>query len=322
MPTKPATRDYHPARVERSATSPATRRPRKTASRIVLPKNKTNIDLEVEGRLVKLTNLGKLFWPKLGITKRDLLQYYADVTPYLLPHLTDRAMVMKRYPNGAAGEFFFMKRAPSPRPEWIELCHIQHSSGNVIDFPMIQDLPSLLWVINLGCIDLNQWYARCDDVDRPDYVHFDLDPGDASFDRVRECGLIVRDALESLKMKPLVKTSGSKGLHVYVPIVRGPKQKTVWTFAKALAVALASRTPALMTSEYRKEKRPKGRVLVDYNQNRWGSTLASIYSVRPTPLATVSTPLEWSEVSRGVRIEDFRLDNVRDRVAEVGDLWK
>jgi len=188
---------------------------------------------------------------------------------------------------------------------------------------VIDDMPSLLWVINLGCIDLNQWYARCDDVDRPDYVHFDLDPGPgATFDHVRESALIVRDALEGLKMKPLVKTSGSRGMHVYVPIVRGPEQKIVWTFAKALAVTLASRNPALMTAEYRKEKRPRGRVLVDYNQNRWGSTLASIYSVRPTPLATVSTPLQWAEVARGAGIEDFRLDNVRERISKVGDLWK
>jgi bifunctional non-homologous end joining protein LigD len=232
-------------------------------------------------------------------------------------------MVMKRYPHGWAGEFFFMKRAPVPRPDWIRTCTVFHGSGNVIDFPVIDDVPSLLWVINLGCIDLNQWYARCDDVDRPDYVHFDLDPGPgATFDQVRECALVVRDALESLKMKPLVKTSGSKGIHIYVPIVRGPVQKAVWEFAKALAVTLAKQHPALMTSEYRKEKRPKGRVLVDYNQNRWGSTLASIYSVRPTPLATVSTPLEWNEVSRGARMEDFRLDNVRQRIAKIGDLWK
>jgi bifunctional non-homologous end joining protein LigD len=277
----------------------------------------------VDKREVRLTNLNKPFWPERGITKGMLIQYYADVAPVLLPHIRDRAMVMKRYPHGAASEPFFMKRAPVPRPEWIRICSIEHGSGNVIDFPVIDDMASLLWVINLGCIDLNQWYARCDDVDRPDYVHFDLDPGPgATFDHVRESALIVRDALEALKMKPLVKTSGSRGMHVYVPIVRGPEQKIVWTFAKALAVTLASRNPALMTAEYRKEKRPRGRVLVDYNQNRWGSTLASIYSVRPTPLATVSTPLQWAEVARGAGIEDFRLDNVRERISKVGDLWK
>ena len=294
----------------------------KAVPRIKIPET-GDIKLVVEKREVRLTNLQKPFWPERGITKGMLIQYYADVAPVLLPHIRDRAMVMKRYPHGWAGEFFFMKRAPVPRPDWIRTCTVFHGSGNVIDFPVIDDVSSLLWVINLGCIDLNQWYARCDDVDRPDYVHFDLDPGQgATFDQVRECALAVRDALESLKMKPLVKTSGSKGMHVYVPIVRGPAQKAVWEFAKALAVTLARQHPALMTSEYRKEKRPPGRVLVDYNQNRWGSTLASIYSVRPTPLATVSTPLEWSEVSRGARMEDFRLDNVRQRIAKMGDLWK
>ena len=294
----------------------------KAASRVTIPE-RGDAKLVVDTREVRLTNLDKPFWPERGISKGMLIQYYADVAPVMLPHIRDRAMVMKRYPHGAASEPFFMKRAPVPRPEWIRICSIEHGSGNVIDFPVIDDMPSLLWVINLGCIDLNQWYARCDDIDRPDYVHFDLDPGPgATFDHVREAALIVRDALEGLKMKPLVKTSGSRGMHIYVPIVRGPLQKVVWTFAKALAVTLASRNPALMTAEYRKEKRPKGRVLVDYNQNRWGSTLASIYSVRPTPLATVSTPLQWAEVARAARIDDFRLDNVRDRIGRVGDLWK
>jgi bifunctional non-homologous end joining protein LigD len=290
---------------------------------IRLPIDRDNVTVTVAGREVRLTNLRKPFWPERGITKGALIQYYVDVAPVLLPHIRNRAMVMKRYPHGAAGTFFFMKRAPVPRPSWIRTCSIDHDSGNIIDFPVIDDVAALMWVVNLGCIDLNQWYATCDDVDRPDYVHFDLDPGaGATFDQVRECALIVRDALETLKMKPLVKTSGSKGIHVYVPIVRGPVQKAIWTFAKALAVELASRNPALMTSEYRVASRPKGRVLVDYNQNRWGSTLASIYSVRPTPLATVSTPLTWKEVAAGARIEDFRLDNVRERIRKVGDLWK
>ena len=163
--TKVPTRDYHPATIHSSKT-PRVRKPVSTS--IKIPKSAVNLELEIDDRVVKLTNLKKPFWPELGITKRDLIQYYADVAHVLLPHLADRAMVMKRYPNGAGGEFFFMKRAPEPRPEWIELCSIRHSSGNVIGFPMIQDLASLLWVINLGCIDLNQWYARCDDVDRPD----------------------------------------------------------------------------------------------------------------------------------------------------------
>ena len=296
--------------------------PSRRSRSFLVPADVTDAVVEAAGREVRLTNLRKPFWPDLGITKGDLIQYYADVAGVLLPHISNRPMVMKRYPNGASGEFFFMKRAPAPRPSWIRTCQIDHGSKGIIDFPVIDDLPSLLWVINLGCIDLNQWYAQCDDVDRPDYLHFDLDPGDARFEDVRAASLIVREALESLGMKPLVKTSGSKGLHVYVPIVRGPEQKVVWTFAKALAVELASRHPKLMTSEYRVANRPKGRVLVDYNQNAWGRTLASIYSVRPTPQATVSTPLTWDEVKTGVSIADFRLDNVRARFAKIGDLWK
>jgi bifunctional non-homologous end joining protein LigD len=279
--------------------------------------------VEVQGREVRLSNLDKVFWPEERITKGQLIQYYADVAPVLLPHIRERAMVMKRYPHGAAGEFFFMKRAPEPRPEWIRTCRISHDSGNVIDFPVIDDVPSLLWVINLGCIDLNQWYAKCDDVDRPDYVHFDLDPGDgAAWENVLACGRIVHEALDALEMPSLVKTTGSRGLHVYVPIVRGPLQKDVWTFAKALAVELAARNPKLMTAEYRVAKRPRGRVLVDYNQNAWGRTLASIYSVRPRPQAPVSTPVSWRELEKQLHIEDFRIDNVRRRIAKLGDLWK
>ena len=292
-------------------------------SALTIPRDQDSVVLRADGQEVRLTNLRKIFWPDLGLTKGDLLQYYADVAGVLLPHIRDRAMVMKRYPNGAAGPFFFMKRAPSPRPAWIEICQIDHGSKGVIDFPMIQDRAALLWVINLGCIDLNQWYARCDDVDRPDYLHFDLDPGvGATFDGVLQTALIVHEALDALKMPSLVKTTGSKGLHVYVPIVRGPVQKQVWTFAKALAQELAVRNPAIITAEYRVAKRPRGRVLVDYNQNRWGSTLASIYSVRPRPEATVSTPVTWKEVERGIRIEDFTMTNVPARVAKVGDLWK
>jgi bifunctional non-homologous end joining protein LigD len=291
-------------------------------ARITIPSAGTHT-LTVQGREVRLSNLDKVFWRDEGITKGNLIQYYADVAPVLLPHIRDRAMVMKRYPHGAAGEFFFMKRAPEPRPGWIRTCRIDHDSGNVIDFPVIDDVPSLLWVINLGCIDLNQWYAKCDDVDRPDYLHFDLDPGEgATWEGVVECGMILHDALDTLEMPSVVKTTGSRGLHVYVPIVRGPVQKDVWTFAKALAVELASRHPKLMTAEYRVAKRPRGRVLVDYNQNASGRTLASIYSVRPRPRAPVSTPVTWREIEKGVRIEDFRIDNVRQRIKKLGDLWK
>jgi len=282
-----------------------------------------HLSLRVGGRVVKLTNLAKIFWPELGLTKRDLLQYYIDIAPVLLPHLADRAMVMKRYPDGIHGQSFFMKRAPDSRPDWIETCTIAHKRAGQVPFPLVQDLASLLWVVNLGCIDLNPWYARCDDTDRPDYLHFDLDPGKgASFSRVLETALVVREALEGLGMKPLAKTSGASGMHIYVPIVRGPVQKEVWQVAKTIAWHLAETNPKLITAEYLIAKRPRGRVLVDYNQNAWGRTLASIYSVRPTKEASVSSPVTWKDVERGIKIEDFRMDNVPERVRRLGDLWK
>ena len=290
---------------------------------LTIPRDAEEIVLRFGERDVRLTNLKKLFWKKLKLTKRDLLQYYADISPWLLPHVADRAMVMKRYPNGAEGDFFYMKRAPEPRPEWIEICNIDHGSAGVINFPIIQDLPSLLWVINLGCIDLNPWYARCDDYNRPDFLHFDLDPGPgADFPQVREVALRLHEILDRLSMPNYPKTTGSKGIHIYIPIVRGPLQKDVWAVAKAVALQMEAQYPKLVTAEYKKAKRPYARVLVDYNQNAWGRTLASIYSVRPTPVASGSVPVKWEEVEKGIRIEDFRIDNIVSRVKKVGDLWK
>lgn len=291
-------------------------------SSVKLPAGADSATVEVDGRKLALTNLNKVFWPDLGLTKRDLLQYYADVAPVLLPHIRGKAMVMKRYPNGISGDFFFMKRAPSSRPDWIETCAIVHGSGNVINFPMAQDLSSLLWLINLGCIDLNPWYGRCETSDQPEYLHFDLDPQQAPFEAVREAALIVNDALTALGMTVFAKTSGSKGMHLYIAIKHGPRQHDVWAFAKRFAFELAKAHGDILTSEYKIEKRPRGRVLIDYNQNRLGATLASIYSVRPTPQASVSAPLTWKEVEAGAQPADFTMKNVPKRVAKIGDLWE
>ena len=271
---------------------------------------------------VHLTNLRKVYWPERKYTKRDLLQYYVDIAPVLLPHLRNRAMVMKRFPNGIHGTSFFMKRTPKGAPDWLRTCAITHAEGNVIAYPLVQDLPSLLWVVNLGCIDLNPWYSRCGDTDRPDYLHFDLDPVEGTaFDRALEAALILRESLESVGMRPLVKTSGASGLHVYVALKRGPDQKAVWKVSKALAQEIAARHPRLLTTKFRVADRPRGTVLVDYNQNAWGRTLASVYSVRPTVEASVSTPVTWAEVEKGVAVSDFRIDNLKARVRRRGDLW-
>ncbi len=293
---------------------------RKTAESVI-PHDEKEARLDFGGRELKLTNLQKPFWPKLGLTKGDLLRYYEAIADTLVPHVRDRAMVMKRYPHGWQGDFFFMKRAPAHRPEWIETCNLRHGTS-YIDFVMVQDLPSLLWVINLGCIDLNPWYGVCATPDLPDYLHFDLDPvPGASFAKIRQTALVVRELLESLGMPVYAKTTGSKGMHLYIPIVRGPTQKQVWTFAKAFALEVERRAPKLATAIYEVARRPPGHVLVDYNQNRSGSTLASVYSVRPRPEPTVSTPVTWDEVEGGVEIGDFTVHNVPDRVRRLGDLW-
>jgi bifunctional non-homologous end joining protein LigD len=322
--SKIPTRDYHPARFTRAKISIS------KIPRLTIPENEKQLTLNFpDGRSVTLTNLHKPFWPELKITKGDLLRYYLTIAPVLLPHIQNRAMVMKRYPNGAHGPFFFMKHAPSPRPDWIQICSIEHESQNIIDFAVIQDVPALLWLVNLGCIDLNPWYARCDDVDRPDYLHFDLDPVTpvgsekaVPFARVLEVAQIVHEMLDDLKIPNYAKTTGSRGIHVYVPIVRGPTQKQVWTFAKAVAQALAARHPKIITAEYRIHKRPAGRVLVDYNQNAWGRTLAGIYSVRPRDGAPVSMPVTWNEIAKGLTIEQFHLRNAPSRIKQKGDLWK
>ncbi len=289
---------------------------------IEIPHDVDSCDVKYGTKKVTLTNLQKIFWPESGKTKRDLLLYYAAVAPALIPHIKDRAMVMKRYPNGIEGKFFFMKRTPLYRPDWLETCSIEHKSGSIIEFPVAQDLASVLWIVNLGCIDLNPWYARCDDVNRPDFLHFDLDPvPPAEFQQVREVALLVKGYLDQRKVESYAKTTGSRGIHIYVPIQRKPLQKDVWRVAKRIAIELAKEHADRITSEYRVALRPAGRVLVDYNQNAWGRTLASVYSVRPRAGAAVSAPVTWEEVEAGIAISDFTMDNMPARVASLGDLF-
>jgi bifunctional non-homologous end joining protein LigD len=298
-------------------------RAKRAGPAVEIPRDVDDVTLEVDGRRVPLTNLRKVYFPKLGLTKGDLLRYYASISGALIPHIEGRAMVMKRYPHGVTGDFFYMKRAPVPRPEWIATCKIEHRSGNVIDFPIINDLPSLLWLINLGCIDLNPWYSLCEDFNRPLVLHFDLDPTpDTPFSTMREAALIVRDVLAGIGMTPYVKTTGSRGVHVYVAIRKDMTQHEVWEVSKAIGLQIAKAHPDILTAIYRVANRPPRHVLVDYNQNAFGKTLASIYSVRPNEEATVSTPLEWAEIEAGCELTDYTVFNVPQRVAKIGDLWK
>jgi bifunctional non-homologous end joining protein LigD len=278
-------------------------------------------------RVLKLSNLDKPFWPEEGITKGDLLAYYRDIAPVLLPHLRDRPFTMKRYPDGWQGKFFFQKDAPKHMPDWIPTRRFEASTRErppqrrLIDFPLVNDELALLWVVNMGCIDLNTWYSRVDKPERPDFVLFDLDPSpDVGFAETIEVARLIRETLELLKLESFPKTSGSEGIHVLVPITRRHTFRETREFSEIVAGAIARAHPRLATTQWVKAKR-RG-VLIDSNQNGAGKTIASAYSVRPKAGAPVSTPLRWDEVDESLDPTAFTMDAVLERVAREGDLFE
>jgi bifunctional non-homologous end joining protein LigD len=276
--------------------------------------------LEIAGREVAISNPDKVFFPQTGHTKIDLVRYYMAVADGALGGVADRPMALKRYVNGAEGEFFFQKRAPTSRPEWIDVVELRFPSGRTADEVVVRDASHLAWVVNLGCIDLNPHPVRDTDLDHPDEFRVDLDPvPGVEWPQIREVALATREALEDFGLVGWPKTSGSRGIHVYCRI------EPRWTFpevrraAVALAREVERREPDLATSRWWKEERHG--VFLDYNQNAKDRTVASAYSIRPTPDARASTPLTWAEVP-SCRAEDFTIDTVPARFAEVGDPWK
>jgi bifunctional non-homologous end joining protein LigD len=273
--------------------------------------------LEVAGREVAVSNPDKVFFPETGHTKMDLVRFYLAVAEGALRGIDGRPMALKRFVNGAAGQFFFQKRAPESRPEWIETVTLSFPSGRTADEIVIREPAQLAWIVNLGCIDLNPHPVRAEDLDHPDELRVDLDPiPGVEFAQVREVALATREVLEDFGLLGWPKTSGSRGIHVYARI------EPRWTFpevrraALALAREVERRVPELATSAWWKEERHG--VFLDYNQNAKDRTVASQYSVRPTPDARVSTPLTWDEVP-GVDPSAYTIDTVPDRVASIGD---
>jgi bifunctional non-homologous end joining protein LigD len=278
-------------------------------------------------RTLRLSNLDKPFWPDEGITKGDLLAFYRDVAHVAVPHLRDRPFTLKRYPDGWQGKFFFQKDKPPGMPDWIPTVNIEVSTRETprrrrrIDAPLVNDELALLWVVNMGCIDLNTWYSRVDNLDRPDFVLFDLDPSpDVGFRETVQVARLVKEALDALGLESFCKTSGSDGIHVLVPIQRRSTYDDTRQFAEIVAGALARTHRGLVTTEWSKAKR-RG-VLIDSNQNGEGKTIASVYSVRPRAGAPVSTPLRWEEVDESLDPAAFTMDVVRQRVREYGDLFE
>ena len=279
--------------------------------------------LKRRGKELRLSNLDKPFWSEEGITKGDLVAYYRDVAEALVPHLRGRPFTMKRYPDGWQGKSFFQKNAPSHMPDWIERAPFPASTRDgekrIIEYAVVNDELALLWMANMGCIDLHTWASRVDRPERPDWVMFDLDPSEgSSFEEVIEVARLVKATLDLLELESFPKTSGSRGIHVLVPIARRHSFEEVREFAGIVAGALARAHPGLATTEWAREKR-RG-VLVDANQNGPGRTNASVYSVRPRAGAPVSTPLRWEEVVSGLDPTSFTMDAVLDRVSRYGDL--
>jgi bifunctional non-homologous end joining protein LigD len=280
-----------------------------------VPKSSTTI--EIGGREVVITNPEKVYFPETGYTKLDLVRYYVSVAEGALRGIMRRPAVLKRYVEGAAGEPFFQKRAPSNLPPGIDTARIRFPSGRFADLVVCDDPADLLWTINLGCIDLNPWPVRAGNVDHPDELRIDLDPTpEAGFAEVKRVAMMVKQALEDFGYRGFPKTSGSRGIHVYVRIEPEWDFQQVRRAGLAFAREVERRDPVLVTTAWWKELRHG--VFIDYNQNARDRTIASAYSARPTPDARVSCPLTWDELP-DVELGDFTIQTVPARVARHGD---
>jgi bifunctional non-homologous end joining protein LigD len=280
--------------------------------------------VEVGGRQLKLTNLDKVLYPDTGFTKGEVIDYYARIAPVMLPHLHDRCVTFRRFPNGVDDKSFFEKRCPSHRPDWVETAPGPGDKGGAIDYCKLSSAPALVWAANLAALELHTPMSRADDIDNPTMVVFDLDPGPpAAMTECAQVALMIRDALEALDLELLAKTSGSKGLQVYLPLNTTHTQDHARSFALALAQMMEKHHGDLIVTEQKKELR-KGKVLIDWSQNAYFKTTVCVYSLRARPHPTVSTPVTWDEVddaASGAPLS-FEAADVLDRVEELGDLFE
>lgn len=274
----------------------------------------------IDGHEVRLTNLDKVFWPE-GLTKAHMVKYYLDIAPVIMPHLRHRPLVMKRYPDGIRGESFYQKECPEYAPDWIKTCPVRHSE-KVVNYIVCNDPATLAWLANQGCVEIHAWLSRSDNVECPDIMVMDLDPAEgATFGDVSDIALLCRQAIEGYGLTPFVKTSGSSGLHLFVPIENKHPFPAVTSAMKHIAGLIASVYPQKATVERAVAKR-KGKVYLDYLQNGRGKTMAFQYSLRPHPGAPVSTPLLWEEVAnRQVEPGYFNIQTIFTRLEKYGDIW-
>jgi bifunctional non-homologous end joining protein LigD len=277
-------------------------------------------EVDVEGRRLKLSNLDKVLYPGPGFAKGQVIDYYTRIAPAVLPHLRGRALTLKRYPNGVEGKYFYEKQKPSHAPEWVRSATIETGDRD-IDFVLCDDLPTLVWLANLADLELHPSLALAQDPDRPTVLAFDLDPGEpAALPECREVALLLRELLADLGLECLAKTSGSKGMQVYVPLNTPVTYDDTKPFAQALAQMLEQRHPKLVTSSMKKSLRP-GKVFIDWSQNSRHKTTVAVYSLRARERPTVSTPVSWEEVADSSLDLVFDSGDVLARVEEHGDLF-
>ena len=276
--------------------------------------------LEIDGRRLMLSGLDAELWPEAGLTKGDLIDYYASMTDYVLPPLANRPLSLLRWTDGLGGECLYQKSAPPGLPPWIPTRRIrsEHAALGYSDHVVGGDLPTLIHLVNLGCIAHHPWSCTVDALDRPDQLLFDLDPTEIAFREVRNAAMLVRDLLAHFRLRSWVKTSGGGGLHVIVPLAPVHSFDQVLTAAETITRMARTREPSLFTLDMRRARR-RGKILIDIHRNHRGATLISPYSVREHPLATVSTPLEWAELERPVYPEDFHMKNIKERLRAKGD---
>jgi len=270
---------------------------------------------------LKLTHLNKLYWPKEKITKRDLLNYYDAMAPYILLYLRDRPQSLNRHPNGVGGSHFYQKDVAGKVPDWVHTYHYDSESEGPIEWLVCTGRASLLYMANLGCIEMNPWHSRVQSPGNPDWCVIDLDPDKNPFSQVIEVALVVHGILESLKIPSYCKTSGATGMHIYIPLGAKYSYDQSRMLAR-LIVELAHKEMPGFTSLERTPAKRKKKIYLDFLQNRNIQTLAAPYSVRPRPGATVSTPLRWEELKKGLKPEDFTIYNIQDRMRKEGDIFK
>ncbi|RCH54391.1 DNA ligase D [Mucilaginibacter hurinus] len=295
--------------------------PKKSTRKTLLnPTEQTQVK-KINGHDLKFSNLNKIYWPAEKITKRDMLNYYYQVAPYILPYLKDRPQSLNRFPNGIKGFSFYQKNVKDKAPDWLKTFPYTTSDGEHKEFLLGTDEYSLLWMASLGSIEMNPWFSRAQFPDNPDYCVIDLDPDKHTFDQVIQAAQVTREVLEAINVPSYIKTSGSTGMHVYIPLNAKYDYDQSQLFARLLVNIVHEQIPEFTSVERMISKR-EGKMYLDFLQNRPGATLACPYSLRPKPGATVSMPLHWDEVKPGLEMRDFHIFNAIDRVKEQGDIFK